>query len=281
MNIYQGYQGEKTMKNTKKILLLPILFAFLFIFGAWTPQTETTTRYADQPFLSTYAQETVNYTRKVIVEQNTTDGQSPMYSPNSGQTNACGAVAGAEIVAFYDKYYPEMIPGWDSYFTSNGKYRLKDSTYVPALMNELYTLMRTNVDDVGVSENDFKNGLKTYINNKGYSISYQSVISGNNVNYSACKSAIDNNKVIVLFAKAGDVYTISSGTGFDTITPTNIAGAHIMVAYGYKQIQYYNAGGVFRTDIYLEVAMGQSTIKTASYKINPHNLNAAYVINIG
>lgn len=268
------------MKKTRKLLILPVLMSLLLVFGAWTPLIETETRYADSPALSTYASEIVNYTNRVVVEQNTTDGHAPMYTPLNGMTNACGPVAGAEIVAFYDKYYPELIPGWVPYYTSNGRYRFSDSTYVPALMNELYTLMRTNVDDVGVSETDFKNGLKSYINGKGFSVSYQDVKAGNYLNYSACKAAIDSNKVIVLFAKAGDIYSISSGSGYDTIVPTNIAGAHIMVAYGYIQIQYYDASGVFRTDTYLDVATGLISPTIAYYKINPHKLNAAYIVNV-
>ncbi len=268
------------MKKTKRLSLLPLLLAFLFTCGAWTTKANSTTRYADQPFLSAYADEIVSYTKREIVEENVTDGKSPQYKQIDGLTNACGAVAGAEIVAFYDKYYSEMIPGWTSYYSTSGKYRNADTTYVPALMRELYTLMRTNVDDVGVSESDFKNGLKSYINSKGYEVSFQNVISSNTVNYAACKSAIDNNKVIVLFAQAGDIYSIISEVGYDEISPAYIAGEHIMVAYGYKQIRYYNTSGVFRTDTYLEVATGKSSPKIAFYKINPHKLNAAYVVNI-
>lgn len=250
------------------------------ICGAWAPHAETNTRYADQPFLSTYANETLSYSKREIVEQNTTDGKAPQYTQVSGLTNACGAVAGAQIVAFYDKYYPEMIPDWASYYSASGRYLPADSTYVPAVMRELYTLMRTNVDDVGVSEDDFKNGLKSYVNSKGYGISYQSVMSGDNVNYTACKTAVNNNKIIVLFTQAGNIYTLYYGTGYDTVSTTYIAGAHIMIAYGYIQIRYYNANGVFRTDTYLEVATGKSSPKTAFYKIDTC-LDAAYVVNIG
>lgn len=269
------------MTKGKKLIFVPILLVFLMMFGAWTYQVDTEDRYADAALVTPRSSsETINYTDRVEKLLYNTSGNCPLYRQINGLTNACGAVAGAEIVAFYDKYYPNMITGWQSHFDS-GFYRLQDTTYVPAVMNELYTLMRTNVDDVGVSEDDFKNGLKTYVNNQGYSLSYTSVRNWlGRLNFDDCKAALDQNKVIVLFTKAGDVYQVGSGDGYDTIYPTTIAGAHIMVAYGYYQVEYYNAKGLFRTDTYLHVAVGHTAPTHAYYKIDSTNLNAAYVVNV-
>lgn len=272
------------MTKARKLVLLPILLVFITVFGAWTYQVEDVQdRYADAAFMSTYSSaEQIYYTKKVDKLLYNTDGQCPKYRQLNGMTNACGAVAGAEIVAFYDKYYTELIPGWTPYYESSGMYRLQDQTYVPAVMNELYTLMRTNVDDVGVSEDDFKTGLKTYVNNHGYNLSYTSVRNWlGKLNFDDCKTALDQNKVIVLFTKAGDVYDVFINDGYDTIYPTTISGAHIMVAYGYYQVEYYNAKGLFRTDTYLHVALGQSIQTHAYYKIDSSNLNAAYIVNVG
>ena len=264
-----------------KLAIVPILLICVMMFGAWAP-INSEVRYADAPFLSTYASETISFTKREFVERQTTDGGCPQFWQISGLTNACGAVAGAEIVAFYDKYYPELIPNWTSYYTASGKYRSQDSTHVPALMNSLYTLMRTNVDDVGVSKTDFLNGLKSYVNGQGYSISYQDVKSGQSVNYAQCKNAIDNNKVVALLVYPTSIYDMSNGTSSDTIMSISISGAHIMVAYGYCQIKYYNASGAFRTDTYLMVATGQpGGLPTALYKVGPSDINGAYVINIG
>lgn len=262
------------------LAVLPFLLICVMMFGAWAPVEGSEQRYADAPFLSTYATETVYYTKRDIVELGSTDGGAPQYTAMNGMTNACGAVAGAEIVAFYDKYYPALIPGWTSYYPASGKYRLEDSTYVPALMNSLYTLMRTNVDDVGVSKTDFLNGLKSYVNGQGYTISYQDVKSGQTVDYEACKNAIDNNKVVVLLAYPTSVYTVGDGTGYDTITATSISGAHIMVAYGYAQVKYYNESGLFRTDYYLNVVTGRTAPKVASFKVGGSDIDGAYIVDI-
>ena len=269
------------MTKAKKLIFVPILLVFLMMFGAWTYQVDTEDRYADAALVTPRsANETITYTKRVETLDYETAGRCPKYRQINGLTNACGAVAGAEIVAFYDKYYPNMITGWQSHFDS-GYYRLQDTTYVPAVMNELYTLMRTNVDDVGVSEDDFKNGLKSYAGSHGHTLGYTSVRNWlGKLNFNDCKAALDQNKVIVLFTKAGDVYDVFLNDGYDTIVPTTIAGAHIMVAYGYYQVEYYNANGLFRTDTYLLVATGQAVTTSALYKIDSKNLNAAYVVNV-
>ena len=271
------------MKKLMYFALILVLVAGVTLFGAWSPvtQVETTeTRYADAPMVSKIASTSIYFTSREIVEEHNTDGGAPLYYMNEGLDNACGPLAGAAIAAFYDKYYPELIPGWDSYYPSNGKYRLQGSTYTSALLQEMYTLMQTNVNGAGVSESEFKTGLQTYFTNHGYSASFQNVKSGSTLNYSACKAAIDSNKVIVLFTTPGDIYDVAKGSDHDTIISYNIAGNHIMYAYGYLQLKYYNSTGLFRTDTYLLVSTGRSITTIAYYKVDSSNLEAAYVVNV-
>ena len=147
-------------------------------------------------------------------------------------------------------------------------------------MRDLYSRMRTNVDDVGVSRTDFLNGLTSYVQANGYQVSYESVKSGSTVNYEKCKNAIDNNKVVVLLAKPTSVYDINNGTSADSITSINISGAHIMVAFGYYEIKYYNNSGLFRTDKDLIVAMGQAGYTSKLFRSNCTDLEAAYIVNV-
>lgn len=268
------------MKKLFKLSLLALSLISVLIFGGWTTeQGQTTERYADAPILSKIASTTIEYNYRTV-DSKYTPGGVPCFTQISGMTNACGAVAGAEIVAFYDKYYENMIPGWVSYYAS-GTYRLQDSVYVPNVMWQLYELMQTNVKDVGVSEQEFVSGLKAYINNQGYSVNMQNVVSGSSIDYQACKNAINSNKVIAILSHAGDVYDLGEYSGHDTVTSISIAGSHIMVAYGYYEVSYYNSNNnLFRTDMYLEVATGLSLPQTALYKVNPHNLSSAYIVNI-
>ena len=268
------------MKKTKFFLIILALLVFVSMFGAWTNANDVEIRYADAPLLSTYASEVINYTRRDLVGPVNTTGKCPFFYPVSGLTNACGAVAGAELVAFYDRYFTDLIPDWTPYYTSNNNYRKQDTSVIPAIMRDLYTLMRTNVDDVGVSETDFLNGLRSYFNSKGRQVSYQSVMSGKTLNYEQCKTAVNSNKAIVLFTAPTNVYEVMSYTYQDEIVPIQIAGAHIMIIFGYCELTYYNNSGVFRTDKYLNVAMGQTDYTSEFYRADSATTQAAYIVNV-
>lgn len=263
------------MKKIRKLIYVTAAVLCLNLLGGWTANTEQ--RYADAPTYSLYAVETVAFDKK---ETDAKLNSSPQYAAINGMTNACGAVAGAEIVAYYDKYYSEMIPDWQSYYPASGKYRPQDKVYIPNLMNEFYSLMRINVNGAGVSDSNFLNGLTQYINGKGYSVSMQNVVSGTSIDYAACKAAINNNKAIALLSRAVDVYKLTDGTTQDSISSITISDLHIMVAFGYKEVKYYRGNNVFRTDRYLLASSGLSGVGTVYYKVNPHSLNYEYVVNI-
>ena len=148
-------------------------------------------------------------------------------------------------------------------------------------MSELYTLMRTNVDDVGVNESDCCRGLKTYVTNKGYSLSYTSIKNGSGLNMTACQNAFNNNKPILLFCDQVGVVFVDEYSGYDNITTMGIANQHIMVAYGYYQVRYYNGNTNFRTDTYFDVATGLNVNTTGWVKVDSINwLDNGYIVSI-
>lgn len=269
------------MKKLLKMLMLPLSLVCVFYFGGWTTeQGATEDRFADAPILSTCASETVSFSSRTL-DSYYTPGGFPFFTQVNGMTNACGAVAGTGIISFYDKYYPELIPNWNSYYPATGAYRLQDTEHIDAIMWDLYYLMKTNVVAEGVSEQEFVDGLGSYITNRGFNVKLQNIVNGSSFDYTTYRNAINNNKVVALLAHAGEIYSISEHSNYDFITTSNIAGSHIMVAYGYYDIRYYDASGkLFRNDTYLEVATGLTSPQTALYKINPHNLTSAYIVNI-
>lgn len=180
----------------------------------------------------------------------------PLYYQNPSLSNSCGPTAGAIIVGYYDRYYENLIPGYTSYFTSNLKYRPMDKVYVPALMEELYVLMRTNVSDVGVSESDCLAGLKKYVQNKSLSLSYASIANSSKVSETAYESAIKANKPVILFNDETTLYGFSRQDSRDLLTVSTISGNHIFVGYGYNVITYRLNNGSIRKDTYMRVACG-------------------------
>lgn len=205
----------------------------------------------------------------------------PYYYYDSTLSNACGPIAGAIVVGYFDKYYEDLIPNYTAYYTATGNYRLNDSTYVPTLINDLYTRMRTNVDDVGVSESDCLNGLTAYVYAQGRSISYNSV-KPSSFSQTIYKNAMNNGQPVMLFCNSITTYDICVEDGETGVYPIQSAGSHIVIGYGYRKLTYYDENGTnFRTDVYLEVATGWTANRSGFVKANDTSwLDSGYAINI-
>lgn len=268
--------------KTKRLIATVFALMCIPLVGAWSAasaeQATAETRYTGGQAISTYATETIAYTTKTVVEDIATANDAPYYTSIDGLTNSCGAVAGAITVGFYDKYYPNLIPGWNSAYSS-GRYRNQDGKYIPELMRDLYVKMQTNSTGAGVTQNEYKNGLINYINGQGYSVSFDSIGSGTNIDYGSLKTSIQNNRVVTLFVNPSNVYAITMGSGVDTIDSSYIAGNHILIAYGYYEVRYNLAGGGTKTDTYLKVSTGIQNLTDRFYKVGSY-VEAAYTVKI-
>ncbi len=225
-------------------------------------------RYSDPiSTYSTWTEENVYYTTKDEDTPTTTVNMVPFYYINSSSMpNSCGPVAGSIITAFYDKYYENLIPNYTAYYAS-GLYRYMNDDVVPT-MEELYVLMRTNVDDVGVSQADCKSGLQTYFSNKGLSLSYSSIESNGSFNFNLYKQAIAANKPVIMFCTNFELTSVGYCSGYDLVSTKTLSGAHIVVGYGYYSVDYYNANNVLtRTDTYLLVSSGRSELLNSAISI--------------
>lgn len=281
----------KVRKSLCWFVIFGILLNVVFIFnvGLKPSFAETTDRYSatyggDAPTPYEYTEisnETVNYTRREVVPVGLVNN-APLYTPISGLDNGCGAVAGAIIVGFYDKYYEELIPNYTTYLSFNGKYKGNDATYIPKLMRELYTLMRTNVDDIGVSRDDCLNGLKAYVQGKNRSLEYEDIKNSNKVDYNSFKRAMNENKPVLLFCDKTVVYDVISSSNSDRIVGAVITStAHIVVGYELYEVKYYNGNNLFRTDRYIRIASGLSTVDLYLLKIDATDwCDGAYTVTV-
>lgn len=272
------------MNKTNKIKTIALVILSLPFCGGWTAAIEqinpnASDRYVGGELISTYADETISYVSKQVIDEINTANGAPEYSAVSGIQNGCGPVAGAIIVGFYDKYYDNLIPNWTSAY-SNGRYKMQNNANVTPLLQDLYQRMQTNVVAPGVSESEFKNGLKSYVVDHGYNLEYNSLGNGNNFDYSAFKIAVNNNEPTVLFIRPSNYYILSEDNdNKDSITLGNINGNHIMVAFGYYEVKYTLSNGTTRTDKYLHISTGLSGWPTAFYKVGSY-VDAAYQVKI-
>lgn len=266
------------------LLVALTLILGMFIMPQITPakaDTLPTDRYYDYSDGIALAaeSETINYARRETITYELPYGV-PTYSPASME-NACGPVAGTIIVGYYDKYFENLIPNFTAYFAVNGRYRGMSTTYVVPVMQEIYTLMRTNVDDVGVSETDCLNGLETYVENKGLSLTYSSVRSGSFID-SAYINAINNMQPVLIFAESLELYSLTCYDTYENINFLQSSQAHIVVGYGYITVRYYDSSDYnFRTDSYLMVSSGWTVNSRGFVKVNNSSwMNAAYAVDV-
>jgi len=273
------------IKNLKKFVVLFVatilFFNLLFLFKNETKYDFRYSGYGETNAQATLINtETVNFTKREVEQLETVNGV-PMYMPINGLTNSCGAIAGAIVVGFFDKYYENLIPNYKTYI-STGRYKGNDNTYIPRVIEEMYVLMRTNIDDVGVSQYDCINGLKQYVINKGYSINLTDIKKSNKVDEAMLSSSINNNNPSILFCAKTDVYNFSLSSNSDTIYCTNLtAGGHIVVASGLYTIKYYNGDNLFRIDKYIKIATGLTTQTNTYLRLDSNDwFNGAYSVSI-
>ncbi len=268
-------------KSLIAITLFTTLLCCIGMFKFNKPSTSRYSGYGDAVSYSTTAttKETITFTNREVTSVETYKGV-PKYTPISELSNSCGATAGAIIIGFYDRYFEELIPNYVTYISS-GVYKSRDSVYIPQVMRELYTLMRTNVDDVGVGETDCKNGLAAYVTNRGRSLQYSSVYSSKKVNETAFRNAVNNNNPTILFCSKMDLYSFTTLNTSETLTCNTFSGGHVAVAYGLYIVNYYNGNTIFRTDKYLRIATALDSLTTGYLKIDSTDwCNAAYAVNI-
>ncbi len=269
----------------KKISIVSILFAIILcLICPFNLNAQTVSRYSGYgndavPYSFTTTKEIITYTNREF-DYIETYKSVPKYTPISELSNSCGPTAGAIIVGFYDRYYENLIPDYVTY-VSSGTYKPNDTVYIPQLLRDLYTLMRTNVDDVGVGEADCLNGLAAYVKNHDRSIKYTSVSGSGRLNESAIRTSLNNNNPILLFCRKMDLYNFTMTSTTENLICNYFDGGHVAVAYGLYIVNYYNESGLFRTEKYLRVATALNTVMTGFLKITTTDwCNAAYAVNI-
>ena len=221
---------------------------------------------------------TVNYENK---DENTFSMalQHPYYtySPSSA---GCACVAGGNVLGFYDRYDEELIPNHTSgtLFMGQFIYSIQD-TYVYEVIRQLYTDMGTTSEGTTVTE--FKNGMTTYCNRKGKTITFTSCMKSGKFDYSTAKSYMEANQPVVLFCSGYNVADLWYYDQYDRISYYESTGNHVMVGFGYQDVSYTLSNSTNVLYQFMAVASGVGTKSSGYFDINyKTNINDAYAINI-
>lgn len=214
--------------------------------------------------------ETITYSRKETSTY-TIPFDLPNYWGSVDGITGCANTAGAVLIGYYDRFYENLIPNYQSYIQIGSVIRYKTTPdEVANLTTELYTLMGTDVNQLGTTYTGFQNGMNQYVTGKGFTYTTTSVFSSGAFNFASYKTSVENGKPVAIFLNTYAMLNgITETTGQDTIKSGYTTYSHVCVGCGYKRDTYYNASEqVIDTRTYLKVASG-----LASYEIGYLNIN--------
>ncbi len=207
---------------------------------------------------------------------------------NPEWSNACGPVAGLNIVTFYDRFFPNLLPDFEpGMVASTGLYRYYPDlsmTATETALESLYDLM--DVANVGgTTAANFQSGLTSFVQNAGYSISYSSMHQNSaTVNLSTLTNAVNQNKVgLVMCSQYNFVYSMQMGGDgtYASVGKIHSSVGHMMMVYGYKTVGFYKDGDLVTTKTFLNVCSGYSTCEKGYMELNDSAvINNALVVSI-
>ena len=248
--------------------LIFIVIAIVFLSGISTHHAMASAEneiYYGQTTSCVTTTETVTYSYYTEEIYHDDLNFSDYHNTNNSLTNVCAPEAGADILGFYDRYCTSLISNWASGHTVGSNYNYYSQTnsnvqYIQACINSLYTAMGTNSIENGTSRTQYQTGLQSYVQSAGYSISFTSIMSGSIPNMSSASTQLQAGKVITLYMSGYTYTTIDEmGSTQTSYSHDTFTGNHMVVAYGYRIIRYYNSNNAnFRTDTFLVVTGGDN-----------------------
>lgn len=251
--------------------------------------TNTTTYSDDALYSETATQNTVtdafSYSRKEVSQYQINNTFPDYYNTNVSLTNTCANVAGANVIGYYDRYFDELIPNCASGILRGTNYvyyeMLLFKEKKQAVIDWLYTTMKTNTIDDGTTEDDCLEGLAEYVQQKGRSITYSSVMTGTELNFDEFETELKEGKPIMFFLSGYNFVSVNDSGNSVTITINEYTGNHIVVAYGYQKVDYYDANNsLIESNIYIFISTGiEST--SGFYLLNyGGNINSAKAVDM-
>lgn len=204
---------------------------------------------------STYAQ-TVYYSTKSKTAEYKIQFELPDYC-GSTSISSCANTAGAVVLAYYDRFYENLIPNYQCYVTMGPAVIYKSlSGEIIDLINVLAEYMLIGEPHAGTTFSEFQYGMETYVEEKGLTYSTTNVMQNGSFNLDRYKNSVHNNKPVALFMM--DFAMLGStvvGEGMETIYSGYCAVPHVVVGCGYRTDTYYDANGnVVTNRHYLKVA---------------------------
>jgi hypothetical protein len=238
--------------------------AFYTVCGLEITQ-EVVEIFADKAYKASYESSSQpTYSTEVITFINRTNVQHTLalFVPRNTTTGPCVPVAGVNLIHYYQRFLPNLVPGFvpGQYMFNFYSYFLSSSAMTP-IAQTLAIDMNTCPATGGTTIHGFHVGMTAFVSRQGYTFSSSSLMTNgfkSTFNYGLAKQRLDAGIPLVLFCDiwtAADIALLSNGTQesihtmFDQIP-------HANVSFGYRDITYTLPNNTARTDSYLQVSTG-------------------------
>ena len=197
-----------------------------------------------------------------------------------GLSNACAAIAGGNLIQYWDRYKTNLIGDYSPGTTVGSLYLYKESSSATDnMITQLYSDMGSSQSGTTVAQ--FKNGISTFCTRKGYTATFSSCMSGSTFNYTAAKQKLNAGEPLALFLYTYTVSDFYTEENSDYLTYKIGSGAHVMAGFGYKEVTYALTSGGTRQDKYIAVASGFFLRKRGYFNINYNTqIDDAYALSI-
>ncbi len=178
----------------------------------------------------------------------------------SVEGGGCAHTAGAVILTYYDRFYPNIMPNFEPvlYLGSAFFYKTGDAE-IHNMTLELVDLMLIGAPHAGTTFSEFQLGMETYVEQQGYNYTSTDLFTNGSFDFNKYKNAVENDKPCAIFLTN---FAMLNGTGEDTAGVDTISSgycpvSHVAAGCGYRIDTYYNANNnVIGTRTYLKVASG-------------------------
>lgn len=248
-------------------LVAALLIAPLSVMYAWkspVASADSEIYYADENYNGggnyTQEREEFNYASKTVEMSISVNFNHPNYfNMNSALTNSCACSAGANIIAYYDRFYPNLVPGFEpgfqrpTYYSYFGMGAFYDQQQ--GIINDMYDVMGTNTNGAGTSKPQYNQGLADYVTSHGQNISYTSVASNNLLDLNALYNQLQAGHPVTLFLNGYNIVSCVDNGSSVSLLKFIYTSTHMMVVFGMEKVSYYNtAGQLVQQYVYLEIA---------------------------
>jgi len=228
----------------------------------------------------TFFNERIYFINRTAVTHNLAH-TTPAYTA-AGLPAACVPTAGASIIGYWTRFFPSLVPGFipGGYAFGIFIYSVNPAGAQP-IIHELFQRMGTTA--TGTNIPNFRNGMTSFVQARGRSITFTHTMSGanqQNFNFAAAQAQLRAGRPLMIFSQGFNLASIMNNPNNVDMNYWLHTGNHGMAGFGYNVVTYTLPNGTQRTDSFIRVATGVGGRRTAFFNVNFHQTQISRVYGV-